>query len=45
MEDEDIAPNAQAPDLVGMGRKSCLYTTLEYSVLAQLSTHTAWISL
>ena len=27
-------------DPVGIGRKSCLYTILEYSVLARLSAHT-----
>jgi len=31
-------------DPVGMGRKSCQYTILEYSVLARLSAHTDWIS-
>ena len=45
MEDEDIAPNTvHIADPVGMGGKSCLYTILEYSVLAQLSAHTDWIS-
>ena len=44
MEDEDIAPNTCTADPVGMGRKSCLYTALEYCVLTCLSTHTNWIS-
>ena len=30
--DEDIAPNIHTADPVSMGRKSCLYTILEYSV-------------
>ena len=41
MEDEAIAPNTYGTaDPVGMGRRSCLYTSLEYSVLARLSPHT-----
>ena len=44
MEDEDIAPNTYTADPVSMGRQSCLYTMLEYCVLALLSTHTDWIS-
>ena len=44
MEDEDIAPNTvHTADPVGMDRKSCLYTILEYSGLARLSAHTNWI--
>ena len=31
-------------DLSVMGRKSCLYTILEYSVQGRLSAHTDWIS-
>ena len=42
MEDEDIAPNTYGTaDPVGMSRKSCLCTILEYTVLAlaRLSAH------
>ena len=35
MEDEDIAPTTYTADPVGMGRKSCLFTILEYSVLVR----------
>jgi len=43
MEDEDIATNMYIQlDPVGMGRKSCLYTILEYCVLARLSAHTVY---
>ena len=31
-------------DPVGMGRKLCQYTIFQYSVQAQLSAHTDWIS-
>jgi len=34
----------QTADPVGMGRKSCLSTILEYSVLTRLYTHTEGIS-
>jgi len=36
MEDDDIAPNMYiTADPVGMGRKACLYTILENSVLGR----------
>ena len=43
MEDEDIAPNIHPANPVGVGRKSCLHTILEYSVpiLARLSARSA----
>ena len=45
MENENIsAKYIQLIQSVGMGRKSCLYTMLEYCVLARLSAHTDWIS-
>ena len=46
MEDEDIAPTmyTELIQLVGMCRKSCLCTLLQYSVLARLSDQTNWIS-
>jgi len=31
-------------DPVGMNRKSCLYTILEYCALVRLSSYTDWIS-
>ena len=37
MEDEEIAS-------VGRGRTLCLYTMLEYCVMARQSAHTDWIS-
>ena len=45
MEDEDIARNTiPTADPVGMGRKLRQYTILQYSVQAQLSANTDWIS-
>jgi len=45
MEDEDIAPyTVDTAYPVGMGRKLRQYTIFQYSVQAQLSAHTDWIS-